>query len=92
MAAAQKIAFWFWVTENEEVKFEDGRLTIQVPPRMRLVPLLATAGLAEEQLYLKCYLNCNEIGLYIESLFWISLILCQHCNNSNSEGNKKTLT
>ena len=28
MAAAQKIAFWFWVTENEEVKLEDGRLTV----------------------------------------------------------------
>ena len=28
MAAAQKIAFWLWVTENEEVKLEDGRLTV----------------------------------------------------------------
>ena len=28
IAAAQKIAFWFWITENEEVKLEDGRLTV----------------------------------------------------------------
>ena len=28
MAAAQKIAFWLWVTENEEEKLEDGRLTV----------------------------------------------------------------
>ena len=28
MAAAQRIAFWLWVTENEEVKLEDGRLTV----------------------------------------------------------------
>ena len=28
MATAQKIAFWFWVTENEEVRLEDGRLTV----------------------------------------------------------------
>ena len=28
IAAAQKIAFCFWVTENEEVKREDGRLTV----------------------------------------------------------------
>ena len=28
IAAAQKITFWFWVTENEEVRFEDGRLTV----------------------------------------------------------------
>ena len=28
MTAAQKIVFWFWVTENEEVKLEDGCLTV----------------------------------------------------------------
>ena len=33
----------------------------------------------------KCYLNCNEIGLYIESLLWISLILWQHCDKSNKQ-------
>ena len=28
IATAQKIAFWFWVTENEEVRLEDGCLTV----------------------------------------------------------------